>query len=87
MSDDPILAALTRIEEELSRHGTELSRQSAEQDRLREQINGKLDTILDQMSALRQDTDTVRGHVIYGLQENLTLSQRITKLEEEMRRR
>lgn len=39
------------------------------------------------MSAIRQDTDAVRGHVIYGLQENLTLSQRITKLEEEMRRR
>ncbi len=80
MSDDPILTSLARIE-------AELSRQDAEQNRLREQINGKLDTILDQMSAIRQDTDTVRGHVIYGLQENLTLSQRITKLEDEMRRR
>ena len=73
MSDDSILTFLARIE--------------AEQTRLREQINGKLDTILDQMSAIRQDTDAVRGHVIYSLQENLTLSQRITKLEDEMRRR
>ena len=87
MSDDPILAALARIEAEISRQGAELSPQSTEQNRLREQINGKLDTILDQMSAFRQDTDAVRGHVIYGLQENLTLSQRITKIEEEMRRR
>ena len=80
MSDDPILTSLARIE-------AELSQQDAEQNRLRERINGKLDTILDQMSAIRQDTDIVRGHVIYGLQENLTLSQRITRLEDEMRRR
>ena len=73
MSDDPIFAALARSE--------------AEQTRLQEQINGKLDTILDQMTAIRQDTDTLRGHVIYGLQENLTLSQRLTKLENERRRR
>lgn len=72
MSDDPILAALARIE--------------AEQTRLREQLNNKLDTILDQMSAMRADTDTTRAHVLYGLQENLTLSQRITKIEEELRR-
>lgn len=80
MSDDPILASLARIE-------AELSRQDAEQTCLREQNNGKLDTILDQMSATRQDTDSLRGHVIYGLQENLTLSRRITKLEDEARRR
>ena len=73
MSDDPILAALARIE--------------AEQDRLREQLNNKLDAIVDQMSAIRQDTDAVRGHVIYDSPENLTLSQHISKLEEEMRRR
>ena len=80
MSDDPILTSLARIE-------AELSRQDAEQNRLREQINSKLDTVLDQMSAIRQDTDIVRGHVIYGLQENLALRQRITKLQDEMRRR
>jgi hypothetical protein len=35
---------------------------------------------------VREDTDTTRAHVLYGLQENLTLSQRITKLEDEIRR-
>jgi hypothetical protein len=73
MSDDPILAALARLE--------------TEQMRLREQINGKLDNILDQMSSIRQDVETVHGHVLFGLQNNLTLGQRITKLEDEMRRR
>ncbi len=74
MSDDnPISAALARVE--------------AGQERLRVQLNTKLDDILDQLAATRQDTDTVRGHLIDGLQENLTPSQRITKIEEEMRRR
>jgi hypothetical protein len=59
----------------------------AEQERLREQANTRLDDILDKISAIRQDTDKVRGHVLYGLQENLTLSQRVTKIEEEMRKR
>jgi hypothetical protein len=46
-----------------------------------EQINGKLDDILDKLSAVRADTD-----VIYTLGDQLTLSQRITKLEEELKR-
>lgn len=81
MSDhpDPILAALGRLE-------TNVAAMQTEQTRLREQLNNKLDTILDQMSAMRADTDTTRAHVLYGLQENLTLSQRITKIEEELRR-
>lgn len=73
MSDDPVLAALARLE--------------AEQNRLREQLNHKLDDILDKLRVVREDADNTRGHVLYGLQENLTLSQRITKLEDEMRRR
>jgi hypothetical protein len=80
MSDDPILSALTRLE-------AGQARLEAEQERLREQANTRLDDILDKISAIRQDTDTVRGHVLYGLQENLTLSQRVTKIEEEMRKR
>lgn len=51
------------------------------------QINAGFDRILDRLEAMRGDLDTSRGHVLYGLQENLTLSQRITKLEEELRRR
>jgi hypothetical protein len=79
MSDDPVLAALARLE-------TSTARVEAEQIRLREQINTKLDDILDKIAAIRADADTTRAHVIYGLQENLTLSQRITKLEADMRR-
>jgi len=51
-----------------------------------EQINGKLDDILDKLSAVRADTDGLKGHVIYTLGDQLTLSQRITKLEEELKR-
>jgi hypothetical protein len=79
MSDDPVLAALARLE-------TSTARVEAEQIRLREQINTKLDDILDKIAAIRADADTTRAHVLYGLQENLTLSQRITKLEADMRR-
>ncbi len=81
MSDEnPILSALARLE-------AGQIKLEAEQERLREQLNTKLDDIFDKITAIRQDTDTVRGHVLYGLQDNLTLSQRITRLEEEMRRR
>jgi hypothetical protein len=51
------------------------------------QINTKLDDILDKLSAVRLDTDGLKGHVIYTLGDQLTLSQRITKLEDELRRR
>lgn len=94
MSEDPIIAALARLEagqadmsERLSRLETTVGQVEAEQSRLRQQLNDKLDNILDKMTALRTDADTTRAHVLYGLQENLTLSQRISKLEDEMRRR
>jgi hypothetical protein len=51
------------------------------------QINNQFDRVLDKMSAIRQDVETLHGHVIFGLQNNLTLGQRITKLEDEIRRR
>lgn len=51
------------------------------------QINNQFDRVLDQMSAMRKDVETVHGHVLFGLQNNLTLGQRITKLEDEIRRR
>nr|WP_294505285.1 hypothetical protein [uncultured Rhodopila sp.] len=80
MSDDSIRSALARLE-------AGQAKLEAEQEPLREQLNTKLDDILDKMSAIRQETDTVRGHVVYGLPGNLTLSQRLTKIEEEMRKR
>ena len=41
---------------------------------------------LDRMSHVRADTDDTRGHLLYGLRENLTLSERITKLENDRRK-
>ncbi len=87
MSDDPILAALARLEAGQAKLETSVARVESEQTRLREQLNNKLDDILDKMAAMRADTDTTRGHVLYVMQDSLTLSQRITKLEEEMRKR
>jgi hypothetical protein len=50
------------------------------------QINTKLDDILDRLSRDREDIDNARGHLIYTMEDSLTLGKRITKLEEEMRR-
>ena len=61
--------------------------EDAEFRRFMAQINTKLDDILDKLSAVRADTDSLKGHVIYTLGDQLTLSQRISKLEDEMRRR
>lgn len=48
-------------------------------------VNAKLDEILDKLSAVRADTDSLKGHMIYTLGDQLTLSQRITKLEHQLR--
>lgn len=58
---------------------------NAKLDAMMERMNMKFDDVLDKMTALRNDMDTVRGHLIFGLQEDLTLSQRVTKLEDQMR--
>lgn len=51
------------------------------------QINNQFDRLLDRSKAIRADTHTTQGHVLYRLQGNLTLSQRVTKLEDEIRKR
>jgi hypothetical protein len=79
MSDDPVLAALARLEANITRVETE-------QTRMREQFDNKLDDILGRLPAVREDTDNTPAQVLYGLENNLTLSQRITKLEDQMRR-
>lgn len=87
MSDNnQILAALARLEAGQTDISGRLARVELEQARLREQLNNKLDDLLDKMAAIRMDTDTARGNVLYALQDGLTLGQRITKLEEEMRK-
>jgi hypothetical protein len=50
-------------------------------------MNDGFERVLDQVSAMRRDVELVHGHVLFGLQNNLTLSQRITKLEDEIRKR
>ena len=50
------------------------------------EINDGFERILDRLSHIRADTDDTRGHLLFGLNENLTLSQRITKLENERRK-
>ncbi len=50
------------------------------------QINTKLDDILDRLSRNREDIENTRGHVVYVMEDSLTLGKRITKLEDEMRR-
>lgn len=56
-------------------------------DGMMQQINDKFDLILDQQTFMRSDMHDMRGHLLYGLHENLTLSQRITKLEESLKRK
>jgi hypothetical protein len=83
MSDDPILAALARLEAKVD---AGIARVETEQTRMREQFGNKLDDILDKLRAVRKDTENTQAHVLYGLQRNLTLGQRITRLEDQMRR-
>jgi hypothetical protein len=64
MSEDPIMAALTRLETSVAKLEGSVATLEAGQTRLREQINTKLDDIRDKLSAVRQGTDTTQGHVL-----------------------
>ena len=55
-------------------------------DSLMVRMNDGFERVLDRMSHIRADTDDTRGHPLYGLRENLTLSERITKLENDRRK-
>jgi hypothetical protein len=55
-------------------------------DRMMTEINNGFERVLNRLSHIRADTDDTRGHLLYGLSENLTLSQRITKLENDRRK-
>ncbi len=79
-------ANVARIEANVGRLEAGMARLETEQTRMREQFGNKLDDILDKLKAAREDIDNIQGHMLFGLQQNLTLSQRITKLEEEIRR-
>ena len=49
-------------------------------------INTKLDDILDRVSRDREDIENTRGHVVYVMENSLTLGKRVTKLEDEIRK-
>jgi hypothetical protein len=72
VSGDPILAALARLEAGQIEISGRLARVESAQTRLREQVNNKLDDILDKMAAMRADTDTTRGHVLYAIARRTT---------------
>jgi hypothetical protein len=45
------------------------------------QINNQFERILDSLSMVRADAHNTKGHVLYGLKENLMLSQRVSRIE------
>jgi hypothetical protein len=49
-------------------------------------VNTKLDDILDKLSVVRKDIENNQGHIVYALEDSLSLGKRITKLEDEIRR-
>jgi hypothetical protein len=49
-------------------------------------VNTKLEDILDRLSTARTDIQNNQGHIVYALEDSLSLGRRITKLEDEIRR-
>jgi hypothetical protein len=50
-------------------------------------LEAKLNAILDTLAAVHAHHDMTRSHLVFAMQDSLTLAQRITALEEEMQRR
>jgi BMFP domain-containing protein YqiC len=75
-----MLVELTNGQERLQKEMASL------RDDVMEPLNTKLDDILDKLSSNREDLDNTKGHLIYVMEDSLSLGKRITKLEEEMRR-
>jgi hypothetical protein len=53
--------------------------------RLMTSINDNVERVLDQMTAVRSDVHSIGGHLLNAMEESLTLSRRVTKLEDDMR--
>lgn len=51
------------------------------------EINTKMGDILETLTTLRDDLTNTKGHVVYVMEDSLTLSRRIARLEDEMRKR
>jgi uncharacterized coiled-coil protein SlyX len=82
--DEELKAYLVAMEERLLE---QINTNVAMEQRLLEPINTKLDDILDKLARQQEDLHAIRGHMLYGLEDGLTMSKRITKLEEEIRQR
>jgi hypothetical protein len=54
--------------------------------RLMAGINDNVERVLDQMTAVRTDVHNIGGHLLNAMEESLTLSRRITRLEDDLRR-
>lgn len=50
-------------------------------------VNDKMGELLDAVTATRDDLTNTKGHVVYVMEDSLTLSRRISRLEDEMRKR
>jgi hypothetical protein len=55
-------------------------------DGIMQQMNIKLDDILDKLSEVRADLDSTKGSVISAMEHSLSLSRRLAKLEDRLRR-
>ena len=52
-----------------------------------EAVNTKMGELLDAIAVVRDDLTNTKGHGVYVMEDNLTLSRRISRLEDEMRKR
>ena len=50
-------------------------------------LNDKMGELLDAITVTRDDLTNTKGHVVYVMEDSLTLSRRISRLEDEMRKR
>ena len=55
-------------------------------DAMMTQINDQFERVLDQMAGVRSDVDTMGGHLLHAMEDRLTLSRRVSRLEEDVRR-
>jgi hypothetical protein len=51
------------------------------------QVNTKMADLLDAITLVRDDVTNTKGHVVYVMEDSLTLGRRISRLEDEMRQR
>ena len=81
MSDDPIQAALSRLE-------AGQAKLEAEQERLRELANVKLERILDEIGTLRTDFQNTKGFLLEDAivlgRRTLTIEERLSRLERKL---